>query len=76
LKYNADALVDRALTWHSSGVLKPRRFLGRELRLAAIASQSSCVTCAMLGRLGRYRRTSPFVFSPVPRFQEWSAAAK
>ena len=61
---------------HSSGVLKPNRFLGRLLSLAAIASHPTWLTCAMPVLFGRYWRIRPFVFSLVPRSQEWCGVAK
>src|SRR5215203_3614149 len=51
----------------SAGVLQPSVFLGRALRAAATAAISSALWTLRSVPLGKYWRSSPLVFSLVPR---------
>ena len=51
----------------SAGVLQPRVFRGRALRAAATAARSSALCALRSVPFGKYWRSSPLVFSFVPR---------
>jgi hypothetical protein len=59
----------------SSGERKPWRFLGRLFSFLAIAEHCDCVTLFIEDRFAMYWRIRPFVFSFVPRSQEWYGVA-
>ena len=60
----------------SAGVFHPSVCRGRKLRRSAIASQSAWVRCRRSAPLGQYWRSSPLVFSLVPRCQGECGSAK
>src|SRR3954463_6684551 len=51
----------------SAGVLQPKVLRGRPLRAAATAARSSALCTLRSVPLGKYCRSSPLVFSFVPR---------
>ena len=53
----------------SAGVFHPRVLRGRPLRASAISARSEAVCTLRSVPLGRYWRSSPLVFSLLPRCQ-------
>src|SRR5262245_57667464 len=62
-------VIATALANACDGVIQPRVCRGRVLSERAILSSSRCVHCERSVDLGRYWRSSPLVFSLLPRCQ-------